>query len=296
MMRPTQHHGDGDTRAARRGLARRGTVMVALLLVLMGLQMAMALSVMGGARDQDLSAQRLASVRAQYAAEAGMNMAMRELFTSVDEDGDGTVGSVSSEGNSANDPLLSGNARVVVVKAMNSGNSVLTATGRSVESRRTLRAMLAPGTGGAGLNWLCWNVGASIANCATFDYTQPPTRIATTTHVNFPNNTGVMWPAGPLTYGAMQFKGNLTIPSTGSWTFTLGSDDGTLLYINGALVVNNDGAHSFQNRTGTVTLSAGVHTIDVRFFQNAGGWGCVLSWLGPGVPSTTVIPASAFTR
>ena len=37
--------------------------------------------------------------------------------------------------------------------------------------------------------------------------------------------------------------GNISIPgnAAATFTFTLGSDDGSMLYINGALVVNNTG-------------------------------------------------------
>ena len=39
----------------------------------------------------------------------------------------------------------------------------------------------------------------------------------------------------------MQFTGHVKLPTTGLWSFSLSSDDGSLLYIDGALFINNDG-------------------------------------------------------
>src|SRR2546426_11128920 len=41
-----------------------------------------------------------------YAAESGVEFALRELKVGSDLDGDGTIGSISDDGNSANDPGL----------------------------------------------------------------------------------------------------------------------------------------------------------------------------------------------
>ena len=68
---------------------RRGTVAVAVLLVLLLTSLFVIGLVSGAARDQDLSGRRMETVRAFYAAEAGINMAMREFSVGADEDGDG---------------------------------------------------------------------------------------------------------------------------------------------------------------------------------------------------------------
>ena len=41
----------------------------------------------------------------------------------------------------------------------------------------------------------------------------------------------------------MQFTGHVKLPSAGLWSFSLTSDDGSLLYIDGALLINNDGIY-----------------------------------------------------
>jgi hypothetical protein len=110
---------------------RRGSASVAIIVVLMVVSLIIVGMVLAGARDQDLTVVRLDSVRAQYAADAGASMAVREITRNSDDDGDGVVGSISNDGNSSNDPLI-GTARVSVTRA----GSTLDVIGRSSNARR----------------------------------------------------------------------------------------------------------------------------------------------------------------
>lgn len=42
----------------------------------------------------------------------------------------------------------------------------------------------------------------------------------------------------------LQFTGHIHLPVTGLWSFILDSDDGSLLYIDGAILINNNGVYS----------------------------------------------------
>jgi hexosaminidase len=68
-------------------------------------------------------------------------------------------------------------------------------------------------------------------------------------------------------YWAIEFSGYLKADSTAVYTFYTMSDDGSRLYIGNNLVVNNDGIHGIQIRTGQVALEKGYHKIKVRFFE-----------------------------
>lgn len=127
--------------ARARTTSRRASATVSILIVLVGLQLAVALSVLGGARDQDLGSRRVDTIRAFYAAEAGVNMAVRELMQDVDEDSDGGIGSISSDGNDANDPLL-GRARLRVQRADAGGTTTLTSRGTCGTARRDIEAFI----------------------------------------------------------------------------------------------------------------------------------------------------------
>jgi hypothetical protein len=90
-----------------------------------------------------------------------------------------------------------------------------------------------------------------------------------------------------------QFSGGIFVPISGSWTFYLKSDDGSRLYIDGSQVIDNDGFHGMIEKSGSVILSRGMHTIDVSFFQGSGGAGLELAWSGPGT-AKHIIPTQYF--
>jgi hypothetical protein len=111
--------------------------MIAALLVTMMIIVGM---VLGGSRDHELTVRRAETVRAIYAAEAGMNMAIREISLGSDEDGDGGIGTVSDDGNDANNPSF-GMASFVVTSSTSGGTTTLTSTGSAGESRREFEAV-----------------------------------------------------------------------------------------------------------------------------------------------------------
>lgn len=115
--------------------ARRGTAVIAIVLVLVMLQLFVVAALAGGSREQDLAGRRLDTTRAFFASEAGVNMAIREVLSSVDHDNDGGVGTVSDDGNSGNDPNLAG-GRAVVSNIADGATAIITSTGRAGECRR----------------------------------------------------------------------------------------------------------------------------------------------------------------
>lgn len=91
---------------------------------------------------------------------------------------------------------------------------------------------------------------------------------------------------------AIKFTGTLTVPTTGSYTFYTNSDDGSQLFIDGTLVVNNDGAHAAVEKSGVISLAQGYHNIVVTYFEATGGQSLTTSWQGPNI-SKQAIPNSA---
>ena len=81
---------------------------------------------------------------------------------------------------------------------------------------------------------------------------------------------------------ACAFRGNLEVPADGLWTLTTKSDDGSRLFLDGQLVVDNDGLHGLQEQSGTIGLKAGWHALELQWFNADGGAGLEVSWLGPG--------------
>ena len=71
-------------------------------------------------------------------------------------------------------------------------------------------------------------------------------------------------------YGVV-IDGYIQVPATDIYYFTISSDDGSSLYIDGKLVIVHDGLHSLADKKGEVALEAGFHSIRVEFFQKTGG-------------------------
>ncbi len=100
---------------------------------------------------------------------------------------------------------------------------------------------------------------------------------------------------------AFNYTGYLNVASNGLYAFTLNSDAGSKLYIDGQLVVNWDGQHSPADLSSWVGLQAGYHALNVQYFcdtQPYSGYyfdSISLSYEGPGI-TKTVVPVNAYFR
>jgi hypothetical protein len=92
-----------------------------------------------------------------------------------------------------------------------------------------------------------------------------------------------------------EFKGYLYISAGGSYQFRTTSDDGSRLYLNNELLVNNDGLHGNVTVTSaTVSLAGGAQNIVVRYFEYTGGQSLTVQYKGPDTGNLwTTIPNSA---
>ncbi len=93
---------------------------------------------------------------------------------------------------------------------------------------------------------------------------------------------------------AFRFSGVIEVPADGLWTFYTSSDDGSQLFIDGALVVDNDGLHGAQEVAGALTLSAGLHDIVVTMFERDGGEVLNVNWEGPGVAKQAISSSNLY--
>jgi hypothetical protein len=90
-------------------------------------------------------------------------------------------------------------------------------------------------------------------------------------------------PAGQsVTYFAAIWKGKIRITEPGAYTFGTYSDDGSMIFIDGATVVNNAGSHGVVLRTGSLALTAGLHDIVIVYQQGSGGFGLYANITFPG--------------
>lgn len=89
---------------------------------------------------------------------------------------------------------------------------------------------------------------------------------------------------------AVRFQGLLDIPQDGRYRFWTYSDDGSVLRIDGKVVVNNDGIHAPEEKEGRVDLKKGRHAIEVGFVQGGGGAELNVVWQPPDAKERGPIP------
>ncbi|QOV90342.1 autotransporter-associated beta strand repeat-containing protein [Humisphaera borealis] len=105
-------------------------------------------------------------------------------------------------------------------------------------------------------------------------------------------STGTI-PAGT----AVQWLGKLSITNAGGYIFTTASDDGSRLWIDGALVINNDGPKAVTaNSSQTINLTAGLHDIRVDYVNSGSTGSETLNYRGAtaglDVPTTDTLVGS----
>jgi hypothetical protein len=100
----------------------------------------------------------------------------------------------------------------------------------------------------------------------------------------------------------VEYRGELLVPTTGTYEFATASDDGSALWIDPGTdnpsysnaVVQNDCAQDTTLRTGSIALVAGYHDFIVRYNQGGGGMAFEVYWAPPGGSGLVDIPATQF--
>jgi hypothetical protein len=77
------------------------------------------------------------------------------------------------------------------------------------------------------------------------------------------------------------FEGLIDVPEDAVYSFTATSDDGSRVWIDGERVIDNDGEHAPEPKTGQIGLAKGLHEIRVEFFERMGGQALEVTWGGP---------------
>ncbi len=97
-----------------------------------------------------------------------------------------------------------------------------------------------------------------------------------------------------------RFNGKIVVNGAGLYTFATASDDGSMLYIDGKTVVANNFYQGTTRRTGTVSLSPGLHDIEIGFYEGGGLNSLTVDYSGPdtgdvqtNVPNSVLIPVDS---
>jgi len=94
---------------------------------------------------------------------------------------------------------------------------------------------------------------------------------------------------------AVRWSGQLSISRKGSYKFSLRSDDGSRLFLDSKLIVNNDGTHGMRNREGRAPLRIRSYDVILEYFEKAGHAGMSFRYMGPGTGGMKVVPSKVLT-
>jgi hypothetical protein len=113
--------------------------------------------------------------------------------------------------------------------------------------------------------------------------------------VNIPSTSAGFLTSGKTNWIGATYEGYVMIPEAGEWTFGTYSDDGSYIYIDDQMVVDNHGGHGMRERKGTISLEKGMHKFYGTWEQGSGPYGIQFLYGGPGT-SYGLIPATRFKQ
>lgn len=106
-------------------------------------------------------------------------------------------------------------------------------------------------------------------------------------------NVGFSYDNGDHNY-IWRETGIINAPTAGQYTFNSRTDDGSWLYVDGNLVVYDNTAHVAQDHAGTMSLFAGLHSVDWLYWNGGGPGNGSLTW-GLTGSSLACVGAADFT-
>ena len=90
-------------------------------------------------------------------------------------------------------------------------------------------------------------------------------------------------------FGAL-WKGKILITDPGEYTFITRSDDNSILFIDGKVVVDSNMDHGMRDESGTINLTAGAYDFALGYYQGGGSYGLRVSLVYPGQTVTNYLP------
>ena len=95
----------------------------------------------------------------------------------------------------------------------------------------------------------------------------------------------------PETNFALQMESFIEITKDGEYEFYISSNDGSKLYIDNQMLIDNDGEHGPKQLSDSIYLKKGIHPIRVEYFQSGGSTTLLVSYRSDDI-SYGVIPAN----
>ena len=138
-----------------------------------------------------------------------------------------------------------------------------------------------------------FNIGKALEGFPTIPAERKPDLRRVDRQINY-EQTAETFPGTNMTdHFYVRWTGRIRIPRDGKFIFFTESDDGSRLWIDGKVVVDNGGLHAMEEKSGEIDLKAGEHDLKVELFENDGDVGCKLSWETPNA-AKEILPEGAF--
>ncbi len=113
-----------------------------------------------------------------------------------------------------------------------------------------------------------------VTQLPDFEQLSPTSRI-TLDNVNFAQGEGDVFGIGLSDNFGLVIEGMIEIDLLTNWQFSTESNDGSRLFVDGTLVVDNDGIHGMTTVSGDINLDVGFHHIRLEYFEATGPSGLV---------------------
>lgn len=101
-------------------------------------------------------------------------------------------------------------------------------------------------------------------------------------------NIDIVKESKQINHYGIKYTGYVNIPVDGVYKFYTGSDDGSCLYIDNKLIVNNNGHHAMIEKSGVAALSKGLHNLQITYYQGGGNRDLKVYIEGPGIPKQEI--------
>ncbi|NOS70648.1 MAG: hypothetical protein HOP33_12050 [Verrucomicrobia bacterium] len=147
-----------------------------------------------------------------------------------------------------------------------------------------------------------FDMGSSLEDFPTIPADKKPVLKRVDKTINFESTQEGFHGTQLVDFFFIRWTGKIRIPKDGNYTFILESDDGSRLFIDGKQIIDHNGLHGMEEKSGDAELKAGDHDIKIEFFENDVDAGCKFLWQPPGatkeiVPASVLLhPAAAATQ
>ncbi len=122
---------------------------------------------------------------------------------------------------------------------------------------------------------------ADVSKLDDINFDGTPIFTEEVTEIQEKAGTGAFYNGGPTDKFAALYSGDFAVEKAGQYTFYLTSDDGSNLSIDGKQLISNDGLHADVEKSATIFLDAGVHSLEAKYFEQGGAATMQLDWKGP---------------